>query len=52
MRTVLALALALAGRAWADPAADSAQAWRTLARNDVEAHYRLLKGSHPGAARE
>lgn len=54
MRTVLAvtLALAFAGRAWADPGGDSARAWRTLTRTDVEAHYRLLKGSHPGAAAE
>jgi len=55
MRTVTAaiLALVFAGRALAaDPAAESAQAWRTLTRNDVEAHYRLLKENHPGAAAE
>ncbi|MBS0363572.1 MAG: hypothetical protein JSR98_19530 [Proteobacteria bacterium] len=59
MRTVLAatvLAFALAGQgtgqALADPAADSAQAWRTLTRADVEAHYHLLKENHPGAAAE
>lgn len=54
MRTVVAtvLALAFAWRACADPAAESAQAWQTLTRNDVEAHYRLLKENHPGAAAE
>jgi hypothetical protein len=50
--------LAIAGQAFAtqagaaDPATESAQAWRTLTRNDVEAHYRLLKDNHPGAAAE
>jgi len=47
------MALAFAGQAMAAGAvSESAKAWQTLTRNDVEAHYRLLKDNHPGAAAE
>lgn len=50
---MLAAGLVVADTAKADDATPtSGQTWRTLTRIDVEAGYRLLEDTHPGAAPE